>query len=151
VIAECATAMSTVLPTNKVLIYPSPSQNSSEVSSYSRQWPCLFPQHGPGPKHGRLIRLVDWQEEIAVAHPEQLLRGLVHSDGCRGLNTVTSKGKRYSYSRYTFCQRSEEIRSIFCRFCDQLGIEWRVMNAWNISVARRTEVAKLDAFIGPKR
>jgi hypothetical protein len=31
-----------------------------------------------------------------------------------------------------------------------LGIEWRAMNRWNISVARRASVAQLDEFVGPK-
>jgi hypothetical protein len=31
-----------------------------------------------------------------------------------------------------------------------LGIEWRVMNRWTISVARRASVARLDEFVGPK-
>ena len=42
------------------------------------------------------------------------------------------------------------IRALFCWACDLLGIEWRVMNEWNISVARRESVATLDEFIGPK-
>lgn len=29
-------------------------------------------------------------------------------------------------------------------------LPWRVMNAWNISVARRESVARLDEFVGPK-
>jgi hypothetical protein len=32
-----------------------------------------------------------------------------------------------------------------------LGIEWRQMNRYNISVARSESVARLDEFIGPKR
>jgi hypothetical protein len=36
------------------------------------------------------------------------------------------------------------------RACDRIGVEWRQMNRWNISVARRASVALLDRFIGPK-
>jgi hypothetical protein len=54
-------------------------------------------------------------------------------------------------SRYEFSNRSEDIKRIFCGACDALGVEWRVMNRDAISVARRASVAKLDAFIGPKR
>jgi hypothetical protein len=54
----------------------------------------------------------------------------------------------YEYVRYEFKNRSDDIRQIFC---DALDIEWRVMTADTISVARRDSVAKLDAFVGPKR
>jgi hypothetical protein len=121
------------------------------VSSWSKQWPCLFPQHGPGRKHERKIALVDWQQRIVDEHPRALLRGLIHSDGWRGTNRVTVRGKQYAYPRYQFCNVSEDIKRIFCDACDALGIEWRRMNAKNISVARRASVARLDEFVGPKR
>lgn len=54
-----------------------------EIYSYWKHWTCLFPQHGPGRKHQRSIRLATWQEEIASRHPQALIRGLIHSDGCR--------------------------------------------------------------------
>jgi hypothetical protein len=74
------------------------------------------------------------------------LRGLIHSDGYRGLNWVNGKG----YARYQFCNRSDDIRALFCWGCDLLEIPWRRMNRYNISVARRDGVARLDQFIGPK-
>jgi hypothetical protein len=40
--------------------------------------------------------------------------------------------------------------TIKCDACDQLAIEWRVMNATDISVARHESVAIMDEFIGPK-
>jgi hypothetical protein len=45
------------------------------VSSYSKRWLDLFPQHGPGPKHERPIVLEPWQEAIVSREPEALLRG----------------------------------------------------------------------------
>lgn len=39
----------------------------------------------------------------------------------------------------------------FCEYCDEVGVEWRVMNRWTISVAKRDSVASMDRFIGPKR
>jgi hypothetical protein len=59
--------------------------------------------------------------------------------------------KLYTYPRYNFSNASADIRKLFCDACDLLGIEWRVMNARNISVARRASVARLDEFVGPKR
>ena len=85
-----------------------------------------------------------------VTRQHLLLRGLIHSDGCRCLNIFHHPKKTYSYPRYTFTNRSDDIRRIFCDTCDLLGIEWRVMNAWNISVARRDSVARMDELVGPK-
>lgn len=122
-----------------------------DVSSYSKSWPCLLPQHGSGPKHLRPIALTEWQQAIVDQEPRALLRGLIHSDGCRSMNRVNGRGKQYAYPRYTFSNASDDIRRIFTDACDGLGIEWRQMNARNISVARRASVARLDAFVGPKR
>ena len=69
------------------------------VASTWRQWPCLFPQHAPGRKHHRKIELVDWQREIVDEKPGPFLRGLIHTDGWRGVNRVRVKGKEYSYPR----------------------------------------------------
>lgn len=152
VVDEVADAMSAVAPHVSVLRQLRGHNRSVlAVSAYSRRWPCLFPQHGPGHKHLRPIVLDDWQREITRTYPEALLRGLIHSDGCRGTNSVRVKGKVYRYPRYQFSNRSDDIRGIFCDHLDLLGIPWRHMNRWNISVARREGVARLDEFAGPKR
>jgi len=141
---QCAAAMGAVLP-NKVGRFE--AQGCTSVYSFSKHWPCLFPQHGLGRKHERKIELVAWQQEIIDADPRPLLRGLVHSDGCRVLNWVNGT----SYPRYHFSNVSADIRAIFGRACDALGVEWRPHNARNLSVAKRASVAILDEFIGPKR
>jgi hypothetical protein len=147
----CAMAMQEVFPENKVSFSrPDPRSWCAVVSVYSKQIVCLFPQHGAGPKHLRRIALANWQAKIVKNWPKPFLRGLIHSDGCRSLNTVRGAKKMYSYSRYTFSNRSEDIRDLFTASCDQLGIEWRQMNRWNISIARRESVARLDEFVGPK-
>jgi hypothetical protein len=122
-----------------------------DVSSYWKHWPCLLPQHGPGRKHDRRIALVPWQQRIVDAHPDKLVRGLIHSDGSRHINRIKHPKRTYEYVRYEFSNRSEDIKRIFCDACDALGVEWRVMNRDSISVARRASVARLDGFIGPKR
>jgi hypothetical protein len=95
----------------------------------------------------RSIILQPWQEHIALYdHPELLLRGLVHSDGCRVLNWVNGT----AYPRYHFSNRSDDIREIFAEACRRLGIACRPHNRWSLSVARRESVARLDEFIGPK-
>lgn len=150
IVAECREAIEAVMPTGRVGIQFRFGGTCAWVVNTSKQWPCLLPQHGPGKKHERLIELTDWQEKIVDTYGRQFLRGLIHSDGCRFTNRVRHGSKVYEYPRYTFTNRSGDIKRIFCDTCDLLGIEWRVMNAWNISVARRASVARLDEFIGPK-
>ena len=117
-----------------------------EVYSDSKHWACMFPQHGPGRKHERPIVLADWQRRIVDRFPAPFVRGLIHSDGCRVLNWVNNT----PYSRYHFTNVSADIRGLFGRACDRLGVEWRPNNRYDLSVARRESVRLLDQFIGPK-
>ncbi|MDP8959980.1 MAG: helix-turn-helix domain-containing protein [Actinomycetota bacterium] len=144
IIDECARAIAAVRGRNRCGFRE--NIGCIEVYSFWKHWPCLFPQHGPGLKHRRKIELEPWQEEIIGRHPEHLLRGLIHSDGCRSLNRVNGTG----YPRYYFTNASEDIRRIFCNACDRYGVAWRQMNQRNISVARAPDVLKLDLVIGPK-
>jgi hypothetical protein len=143
-IQRCESAMAEVLP-NKVS--RTSKTGCTEVAAYSKHWPCLFPQHGPGRKHERRIELTGWQQELVDRDPRPLVQGLLHSDGCRVLNWVNGT----PYPRYHFTNVSADIRGIFGRACDQLGIEWRPNNRYTLSVARRGSVALLDGFVGPKR
>ena len=117
------------------------------VYSYWKHWPCIFPQHGSGSKINREIKLRDWQLSLIRGHEELLLKGLIHSDGCRSINRVNGR----EYPRYYFSNYSEDIRNIFCSACDACGIRWKQMNWRTISVARRSDVERLDAVIGPKK
>ncbi|WP_332262218.1 hypothetical protein [Kitasatospora mediocidica] len=126
--------------------------------STSKHWPCLFPQHGPGKKHERLIALAPWQQAIVDSHPWELLRGLIHSDGCRIVNwatrSVKDEIKRHEYPRYFFTNTSTDIIRIFTDTLDAVGVEWkatpRTAGGVNVSVARRASVALMDEHIGPK-
>jgi hypothetical protein len=128
------------------------------VTSTSKQWPEIFPQHGPGKKHDRPIVLEPWQQEIVDAYPWEFVRGLIHSDGCRITNwterIVGGVRKRYEYPRYFFTNVSDDIRQLYCGTLDKLGVEWRVTRrgtrAYNISVARGASVALMDLHVGPK-
>ena len=119
------------------------------VSSWTA-WPCLFPQHGPGRKHSRTIELAQWQRAIVGAYPGPFLRGLIHSDGWRGINRVHVNGRTYEYPRYQFSNRSDDIRQLFTYVCDLVGVAWRPWGKYHISVARRDAVLLLDRFVGPK-
>jgi hypothetical protein len=131
-----------------------PGPGCTDVNAYSKHWPCLFPQHGPGKKHTRLIVLAEWQRGIVERHTREFVAGLIHSDGSRCLNRVRrpTKGgiKSYVYPRYFFSNESLDILHICGDALDLLGIEWRFNNTNSISVARKASVAMLDEFIGPK-
>jgi hypothetical protein len=148
IIEECAESMCAVMPMNKVRVEKHPHSNMMIISSWSKHWPCLFPQHGPGMKHLRRIALEHWQVSIVQDHPEAFLRGLIHSDGCRVMNRV--KKRKYAYPRYMFSNVSTDISRLFTDSCDRLGIAWRQMNPRNVSIARGGSVALMDTFIGPK-
>jgi hypothetical protein len=145
IIAECVAAMQAVMPCNRVRVQRRPTR-AFDISSYSKRWPLLFPQHGPGRKHGRRIELAPWQAEIVDEFSREFLRGLIHSDGCRVLNRVNGT----DYPRYFFTQVSADIKRIFCDACDRLGIAYTQSNRKTVSIARAGSVALLDSFVGPK-
>jgi hypothetical protein len=152
IVAGCEAAIRVLCPENKVSrrVRSGGFQNSSEssnveLSAYSRSWPCLFPQHGPGRKHERRIALADWQRRLLDTNAEALVRGLIHSDGCRFINT----GTNWSHPRYSFSNVSADIRRIFCDSCDVLGLHWTVAPR-TVYVSQKQDVARLDKFIGPK-
>ncbi len=153
IIEDCARSIQAAVPGNRVHSLLTPS-NCYSVSAYSRSWPCLFPQHGPGPKHTRRVFLAEWQQALARRCPEQLLKGLIQSDGCRSINT--GRGG-WRHPRYSFSNVSTDITSIFCSACDCLGLRWTAAfpksetAAVTIYVSRKADVARLDEFVGPKR
>jgi hypothetical protein len=139
-----------------------PQSNVSRVArtgchalrSNSRHWLCLFPQHGPGPKHTRRVVLEPWQRLVVDEQPGPLLRGLFHSDGCRITNWTQKRTEagvvRYEYPRYLFSNKSEDILAICETALDSLDIAHRRPRWDMVSVARRAAVARLDEFVGPK-
>ncbi|HEV3473960.1 MAG TPA: hypothetical protein VG602_01140 [Actinomycetota bacterium] len=144
-IEEAADAIRQVLPRSEVSRCQRPG--CEEVYSYSRSWPCLFPQHGPGKKHLRRIVLTDWQKRLVERTPELLLRGLIHSDGCRFMNT--GRGG-WRCPRYSFTNYSPDIRRIFTDACDLLDLRWTTASGTTVYVSRKADVDKMDRFIGPK-
>ena len=143
--------MKLVMPASKASVRRDRRCRMLHVNSYSKHWPHLFPQHGPGVKHERKIELEPWQERIVERYPGRLLRGLIHSDGCRVENVIRHPRRTYSYPRYFFSNHSLDIQRIFCQACDRLGIAWRQDGPWNISIARREAVGGMDNHVGPKR
>jgi hypothetical protein len=151
-IAAAKEALRSVKPSSAV--FCARRKGMTEVKSTSKHWPCLFPQHGPGMKHTRKIELADWQQVIVDRYPGDFVRGMIHSDGCRGMNRVRrvlADGEHwYEYPRYLFSNKSRDILGLCEAALDRLGVEWRFARPDVISVARRAAVARLDEFVGPK-
>jgi hypothetical protein len=151
-IGATKSAMAAVMPASSVFTVQ--RVGCTEVKSWSKHWPCLFPQHGPGRKHTRPIVLEAWQQTIVENFPGDFARGLFHSDGCRITNRVCqhlANGDRwYEYPRYFFSNESTDILRLCGNALDLLGVRWRFSRHNVISVARREAVARLDEFVGPK-
>jgi hypothetical protein len=118
----------------------------TDVVSYSKHWPCLFPQYGAGRKHERLIRLESWQRALVAKATEDFVRGLIDSDGCR----VVANDRGVASLRYHFTNHSEDILGLFTGALDAPGIPW-TRNSWHtIGIYRKAATARLDEFVGPK-
>lgn len=152
IIEDVAACMAAVHPTGREALLRRPG--CVNVQSRWQHWPCLFPQHGPGPKHLRPILLEEWQRTIVEDHPGSFLRGLFHSDGSRVTNwarrPVAGQLKTYEYPRWQFVNASQDIRELCCWALDLVGIPWRQSNVRVISVSRSEAVARLDELIGLK-
>jgi hypothetical protein len=82
IIGRCREAIDTLMSGQHAAIARQPT-GCVVVSHYSKHWPCLLPQHGPGRKHLRPIRLEPWHEVLVKEATEEFVRGLIDSDGCR--------------------------------------------------------------------
>ena len=154
-IEDCWTAMILVSLNGHVTRYQSRGQRCVRLMSAWKHWLDVIPQHGPGRKHDRKIELAPWQREIVDRNPQEFLRGLLHSDGCRTVNrfkTTLPSGRvaEYAYPRWFFSNRSDDIRGLFCEYCERLGIRWTQSNPRNVSVSHRDSVTLLDSFVPAK-
>jgi hypothetical protein len=94
----------------------------------------------------RPIRLDAWQQVLVKQATEEFVRGLIDSDGCR----VVANDRGVRSIRYHFSNRSEDIRGLFTRALDDLGIPWTRPNQHTIAIYRKVAVTRLDEFVGPK-
>ena len=145
IINRCRKVIDTLMPGQHAAVFYR-SDNCVEVSLCSKHWPCLLPQHGPGKKHTRPIRLEPWQEVLVKEATEDFVRGLIDSDGCR----VVANDRGVRSIRYHFSNRSEDIHGLFTRALDDLGIPWTRSSEKIVSVYRKAATARLDEFVGPK-
>lgn len=150
IVSECAAAIEAVAPGRRASVYKRIGSRCVEVSNYWKHWPCLFPQHGPGRKHGRPIELADWQQRIVSVHARPFLRGLIHSDGTRIIATERKGSYVRRAPRYVFSNRSEDILGLFRAACDVLGVHCTRSSQKQVSIYSKAAVARLDEFVGPK-
>lgn len=151
IIERTADLVARCFPENRVDIVGSKAGNWVNVSVYSSHLTCLFPQHGPGRKHEREIRLEPWQAAQVERSPWALLRGLVMTDGC----TFINRTGRYEYLSYDFSNYSEDIARLFAAACDQVGVRYRLTSQrdgrlWDIRINRRESVALMERHVGLK-
>jgi hypothetical protein len=151
VIDECCTALEAIFPSKTARRGKRRHSRCVDVSMWSKHWPCFIPQHGPGRKHQRSIQLAPWQKKIVATNRKLFLRGLIHSDGTRIIATERKGAYMRRAPRYAFSNRSEDIKRLFCESCDVLGIRWTQPSDRQIAIYRKTSVALLDEFVGPKR
>jgi LAGLIDADG-like domain/Homeodomain-like domain len=152
IIGDAVKLLERSLPENPVGLVEAHGGTMYFVSVYSSHLPCLFPQHGAGPKHERSIRLEDWQGTLIGEAPWAFLRGCIRSDGCCFVNRTG----RYEYLSYDFSSMSRDIAQIFAAACDEVGVEYRVAHGnkrglWDVRINRRDSVAAMLAHVGRKR
>lgn len=152
---EIKSAMIRTFPGGRPTSFASSTGASDVVRVSHPGVAAAFPQHGAGRKHLRSIALTDWQLALTQTHPDALLRGLIHTDGCRAVNRfrTTLPSRRvasYEYVRYFFSNMSADIRGIFSDHAALLGIRVTQSNARNLSVAHRHGVAILERIVGVK-
>jgi len=97
-----------------------------------------------------MIAFESWQQAIVDRHPDELVRGLIDSDGCRPINRFSHdacRGARRgaACARYVLSNPRADIRGLFCAAGRRPRPCWTLSGARNASVARRASVARLDA------
>ena len=91
------------------------------------------------------ISRAPWQVQIVERHAGRFVGGLIESDGCRHRRIVAGKND----PAYSLTNHSRGIPDLFVAACSRLGLHPRQADAVTISIARRSDVARLDALMGP--
>lgn len=145
IVADTGNLLATAFPSNRVGLVQRDRGATHIVSIDHVHLPCVFPQHGPGRKHERAMRLEPWQQTIVTTAPWAFLRGCIRSDGCVFVNRTGP----YRYLSYDFSNRSSGILDLFEATCAIVGVDCR-RYAEHIRVYRRASVAALIEHVGLK-
>ena len=152
IISDAAALTRRCFPANRVdVVTAGLKGNCVNISVYSQHLPCLFPQHGRGPKHERRLILERWQAELVEAAPCGFLRGCIRSDG----SVYVNRTGPYEYLSYEFSNRSHDLIRAFASTCDLVGVEHRVngpdkRGRWSVRIYRRPSVALMQTHVGGK-
>ncbi len=76
------------------------------------------------------------------------IRGLFDTDGSIYLETHTIKGKKYSYSRWSFVSASEPLRETVYEVLNNLGFEPKLRMNRSVNLERFTDIDKYFKMIG---
>lgn len=150
VIAATLDALKEVFPAASLREWQRKSSDCVVTAASDASVSAAFPQHGPGPKHKRLIALTRWQKDYIAQAPSLFLKGLIWSDGCRYIEKQTHSGKTYAYPKYSFSNRSRDILNIFNWACELNQVVALPISGHQIKISRRSEVRKMDTLVGPK-
>jgi hypothetical protein len=145
IVEGAAALLARVLPENKVGRVKSHRDRMITVQAYHGHWSCLLPQHGPGKKHERAIRLEPWQPALVSDAPWAFLRGCIRSDGCVFINRTGA----YGYESYDFCNLSGDIRGLFSEVCAEVGVQCRPSGD-RVRIYRRASVELMLEHVGRK-
>jgi Homeodomain-like domain-containing protein len=145
IIADARALLRRCFPEQSVGLARSTEGTTTILSLYSTHLACLFPQHGPGMKHARPIKLEGWQRGILERQPWPFLRGLIRSDGCVFVNRTG----RYSYVSYDFKNHSPDILGLFIQACDLVDVQYRAYSQ-HVRINRRASVALMQKHVGGK-
>lgn len=145
-----------IFPNKKIKHYYRKNSDCVNIMVSAISLEELFP-HGKGTKHTRKIELKEWQESICDEYPEQLIKGLIESDGCR-----FKPVRKYDYTVYQFTNASKDIHHILQKFCDKLKLDYtfrtnksterneKRATVYLTCFSKKEIVEKLDSFIGIK-
>jgi hypothetical protein len=150
IIADTKALLSRCFPENAAGEVMAQGGTMRVVSLYSSHLPCLFPQHGDGPKHERRIVLEQWQRELVHAAPWPFIRGCIRTDGCSFINRTGP----YRYPSYAFVNMSREIVELFREACEHVDVFTRASRdgrgRWLVRINRRASVARMLEHVGFK-
>jgi transposase-like protein len=157
IVASAKSLLTRCFPHNPVAIVPYHDGACVSVSIYCSHLGCLLPQHGPGKKHERPIKLEPWQHRIVEAEPWGFIRACIWTDGCAFINrTDVHRPEPYEYLSYHFSNKSEDIAGLLGSACELAGIhDYRLTfdrrrALWNLRINRRGSVGLMLEHVGLK-
>jgi hypothetical protein len=155
IIESARDLLSRCFPENPVDIVEFHDGGCVNVSVYSSHLGCLLPQHGPGRKHERSIKLEPWQSRILKAEPWPFVRACIWTDGSAFINrTDVHREKPYEYLSYEFTNMSEDIVELFVAACSRVGVVTRATcgsrGIWKVRINRRASVGLMLDRVGLK-